>query len=73
MDGCSGYNQIKMHIDDETAIAFISLKGVFCHQVMPFDLKTIRAIYQPDMTIIFKEVLGDTVECYVDDLVIKSD
>lgn len=24
------------------------------------------------MTVIFKEMLGDTVECYVDDLVIES-
>lgn len=24
------------------------------------------------MTVIFKEMLGDTVECYIDDLIVKS-
>lgn len=58
MDRYSGYNEIKMHTEDEMTTAFLSLKGVFCYQVMPFDLKNVGAIYQQDMMIIFKEVLG---------------
>lgn len=30
---------------------------------MPFGLKNDEATYQREMTVIFKEVLGDMVEC----------
>src|SRR5438045_7467879 len=39
MDGFSGYNQIKMHPDDERHTAFRTPLGVFCYTVMPFGLK----------------------------------
>lgn len=38
---------------------------------MPFDLKDVGATYQLTMTIILRKCL-DMVECYVDDLVVKS-
>lgn len=34
--------------------------------------KTVGAAYHQFMTMIFKEMLGDMVESYVDDLVVKS-
>src|SRR3954466_8843068 len=39
MDGFSGYNQIKMHPDDEKHTAFRTPLGVFFYTVMPFGLK----------------------------------
>jgi len=39
---------------------------------MPFGLKNVRATYQRAMTIIFRYFLHNLVECYVDDLVIKT-
>lgn len=71
MDRYSGYNQINMHPDDFERTVFQSPKGVFCCQVMLFDLKNARATYQRAMTIIFK-LLEDTIECYIGDLVVKS-
>ena len=39
---------------------------------MPFSLKNVGATYQCAMSTIFREHLQKTVECYVDDIAIKS-
>ena len=39
---------------------------------MPFGLKNVGAIYKRAMQIIFDDMFQKTVECYVDDLMIKS-
>lgn len=44
----------------------------FCYRVMPFSLKNAGATYQRAMTYIFEDLLHDAVECYVDDLVVKT-
>ena len=49
------YNQVKMHLDDEDKIAFITNEGVYCYQVMPFKLKNARATYQRMMNTVFLE------------------
>ncbi|XP_028100105.1 uncharacterized protein LOC114299540 [Camellia sinensis] len=72
MDGYSGYNQIRMVPEDEEMTALRTLRGVFCYKVMPFGLKNAGATYQRAMTIIFSDMLHDTIECYVDDLVVKT-
>ena len=72
MDGSSGYNQIKMAAEDAIHTAFRTPKGIFCYKVMPFGLKNAGATYQRAMTIIFNDLLHDVVECYVDDLVVKT-
>ncbi|RDX66812.1 hypothetical protein CR513_54381, partial [Mucuna pruriens] len=46
MDAYSGYNQIRMHPDDEEKTAFITEAGAFCYKVMPFGLKNAGATYQ---------------------------
>ncbi|XP_020688552.2 uncharacterized protein LOC110103982 [Dendrobium catenatum] len=72
MDGSSGYNQIKMDPKDEKFTAFRTPIGVFCYKVMPFSLKNVGATYQRAMTVIFDEMIYEHVECYVDDLAVKS-
>ncbi|RDX88932.1 Retrovirus-related Pol polyprotein from transposon opus, partial [Mucuna pruriens] len=72
MDAYSGYNQIKMHSDDEEKTAFITDYGAFCYKVMLFGLKNDGATYQRLMDKIFKDVMGRDVEVYVDDMVAKS-
>lgn len=72
MVGFSGYNQIKMAPEDEELTAFRTPKGVYCYTVMPFGLKNAGATYQRAMTFIFSDMLHNTVEYYVDDLVVKS-
>ncbi|XP_049352684.1 uncharacterized protein LOC125817173 [Solanum verrucosum] len=72
MDGSSGYNQIRMAPKDEKLIAFYTPKGIYCYKVMPFGLKNVGATYQRAMQNIFDDFLHKNVECYVDDLVVKS-
>ncbi|RDX73894.1 Retrovirus-related Pol polyprotein, partial [Mucuna pruriens] len=72
MDAYSGYNQIRMHPQDEEKTAFITETGAFCYRVMPFGLKNAGATYQRLMDKIFKEILGVSIEVYVDDMVVKS-
>ena len=72
MDGSSGYNQIRMAPRDEELIAFRTPKDIYCYKVMPFGLKNAGATYQRAMQKIFDDMLHKNVECYVDDLVVKS-
>jgi hypothetical protein len=72
MDGSFGYNQIRMAPADEEKTAFRTPKGIYCYKVMPFGLKNAGATYQRAMQKIFDDMLHQHVECYVDDLVVKS-
>ncbi|KAG9453463.1 hypothetical protein H6P81_006367 [Aristolochia fimbriata] len=72
MDGSSGCNQIRMDPKDEELTAFRTPKGIFCYKVMPFELKNAGATYQRAMQNIFDDFLHKRVECYVDDLVVKT-
>ncbi|KAL0455252.1 UNVERIFIED_CONTAM: Polyprotein P3 [Sesamum latifolium] len=49
-----------------------SIVPVYCYKVMPFGLKNAGATYQRAMQRIFDDMLHKNVECYVDDLVMKS-
>ena len=72
MDGFSGYNQIKMYPEDERHTSLWTPLGVYCYTVMSFKLKNARAIYQCVMSTIFRRHLRKTVECYVNDIAVKS-
>ncbi|XP_028086009.1 uncharacterized protein LOC114286987 [Camellia sinensis] len=72
MDGFSGYNQIKMAPKDAPKTAFRTPIGNFFYTVMPFGLKNAGATYQRAMTTIFHDMLHKSLECYIDDLVVKS-
>ncbi|RDX63123.1 hypothetical protein CR513_58484, partial [Mucuna pruriens] len=73
MDAYSGYNQIRMHLEDEEKIAFITDGGAICYKVMSFGLKNAGATYQRLMDKIFLGLMGKDVEVYMDDMVVKSD
>ncbi|KAL0539418.1 hypothetical protein IC582_023630 [Cucumis melo] len=72
MDGSSRYNQIRMALSNEEMTAFRTPKGIYCYKVMPFGLKNVGATYQRAMQKVFDDMLHKYVECYVDDLVVKS-
>ncbi|CAL9014029.1 unnamed protein product [Prunus brigantina] len=61
-----------MSPEDEELTAFCTPKGIYCYKVMPFGLKNASATYKRAMQKIFGDMLHKNVECYVDDLVIKS-
>lgn len=72
MDGSSGYNQIKMDPRDAIDTAFRTPKGNFYYTVMPFGLKNAGATYQRAMTYVLDDLIHQSVECYVDDMVVKT-
>ena len=51
---------------------FRTPKGIYCYKVMPFGLKNAGATYQRAMQRIFDDILHKIVQCYVDDLVVKT-
>ena len=72
MDAFSGYHQIPMHPPDAKKTSFITHHGLYCYNVMPFDLKNARATYQRLVTKMFRPLLGSTMEVYIDDMLVKS-
>ncbi|GKB32877.1 reverse transcriptase domain-containing protein, partial [Tanacetum coccineum] len=58
--------------EDEEKTTFHTSQGVFCYTKMPFGLKNARSKYQRLMDKAFKKQIGQNLEVYVDDLVIKS-
>ena len=72
MDAYSGYNLIPMFYRDEEHTVFITDCGHYCYKVMPFGLKNARATYQRLVNKIFAELLGVSMEVYIDDMTVKS-
>jgi hypothetical protein len=74
LDVNAGYNQIFMAEEDASKTAFIcaGFIGLFEWVVMTFGLKNAGATYQTAMNLIFHELLGNTMEVYIDDIVVKS-
>ena len=72
MDAYSKYNQIQMALEDKEKTAFITIQGLYCYKVMSFDLKNAGATYQHLVNKMFVELIGKSMEVYVDDMLIKS-
>jgi len=61
-----------MKESDQLATSFITPFGMYCYVTMPFGLKNAGATYQRCMLQVFGNLIGKTVEAYVDDIVVKS-
>ncbi|GKD17619.1 reverse transcriptase domain-containing protein [Tanacetum coccineum] len=72
LDVYKGYHQIQMAELDEEKIAFHTPHGIYCYTKMPFDLKNAGAMYQRLVNKAFEKQVGQNLEVYVDDMVIKS-
>jgi hypothetical protein len=74
LDGNAEYNQIFMAEDDASKTTFIcpGFISLFEWVVMTFGLKNAGASYERAMNLIFHEMLGNTMEVYIDDIVVKS-
>jgi len=68
----SGYNQIKMTLEDRKKTSFITPWGAFFYLVMSFGLINVGATYQRAMTKIFHDMIHKEIEVYVDDMIVKS-
>ncbi|GAU34163.1 hypothetical protein TSUD_162630 [Trifolium subterraneum] len=72
LDAYSGYNQIPMAVADRTKTAFMTESGNYYYNVMPFGLKNAGATYQRMMNKVFRGEIGDMLEVYMDDMIVKS-
>ncbi|CAJ2666715.1 unnamed protein product [Trifolium pratense] len=72
MDAYSGYNQIPMAVADREKTAFMTESGNYYYNVMPFGLKNAGATYQRMMNKVFRGQIGDMLEVYMDDMIVKS-
>nr|CAE01888.2 OSJNBa0035O13.7 [Oryza sativa Japonica Group] len=72
LDAYSGYHQISMVKEDEEKTVFITPFGVFCYVKMPFGLITAGNTFQRTVQGALSNQLGNNVEAYVDDIVVKT-
>ncbi|CAL2259881.1 unnamed protein product [Prunus armeniaca] len=74
MDGNAGYNQIMGAEGDIHKTAFMCPGhiGAFEYTVMPFGLRNAGATYQRAMNSVFHDMIGHSLEVYIDEIVIKS-
>ncbi|XP_061371661.1 uncharacterized protein LOC133314238 [Gastrolobium bilobum] len=67
-----GNNQIPLLEEDQSKTAFITQNANYCYTMMPFGLKDAGATYQRMMNEVFKDLIGDSIEVYIDDMIAKS-
>ncbi|GKB80237.1 putative nucleotidyltransferase, ribonuclease H [Tanacetum coccineum] len=67
LDGYSGYNQIPIHPDDQAKTTFTCPYGTFAFRQMPFGLCNAPATFQRCMMSIFSDMVGESVEIFMDD------
>ncbi|KAL2231769.1 UNVERIFIED_CONTAM: Retrovirus-related Pol polyprotein from transposon [Sesamum indicum] len=72
MDAYQGYHQIHMAKEDRDKTSFVTEKGIYCYNMMPFGLNNAGATYQRLVNQMFGDLLGKTMEVYVDDMLVKS-
>ncbi|KAD6796232.1 hypothetical protein E3N88_07128 [Mikania micrantha] len=72
MESSAGFQQIQMEPSNQEDTSFMTPTGIYCYTAMPFGLKNAGATYQRLVNMMFKEKLGDTMEVYIDDMVVKS-
>ncbi|XGW15120.1 hypothetical protein V3C99_000979, partial [Haemonchus contortus] len=73
LDMCSGYWQIPLEESSKHKSAFTTPEGLYQFRVTPFGLSTSPAVFQRLMDTVLKEMLGEEVFCYIDDVMICTD
>ena len=72
MNAYSRYNPIRIYELDEEHTSFIIDLGLYYYKAMPFDLKNAGVTYQRLINGIFKDLIGKSIEVYVDNILVKS-
>ena len=66
-----GHNQIPMHELNEEHTTFITNRGLYCYIGMLFGLKNTGVTYQRLVNMMFKDLIGETMEVYMDDMLVS--
>lgn len=72
LDAFQSYHQTALAPEDQDKTSFITLKGNYYNIVMSFRLKNARVMHQQMVIQMFKDQIGETIEVYIDDMVVKS-
>jgi hypothetical protein len=72
LDCYSGYHQIALKVSDQDKTMFITQHDIYCDTTMTFGLKNAGATYQKAIHKCLKSHIGNNVEAYVDDVVVKT-
>jgi hypothetical protein len=72
LDCYSGYYQIALKEEDQSKTSFITPFGAYCYKTMSFGLKNVGATYQRAIQTCLGEQIGENMEVYVDDVVVKT-
>lgn len=72
MDAYFGYNQIQMEEGNTQHTTFYADSDIYHYKVMPFRLINVSATYQRMVNKLFARMIDDTMEVYVDDMLVKS-
>jgi hypothetical protein len=72
LDCYSGYHQIALKVSDQNKTAFIMPRDIYCYMTMTFGLKNVGATYQKAIQKCLGSQIGNNVEAYVDDVVVKT-
>ena len=67
LDRYSGYNQIKIDLDDQEKTTFTYLFGTFAYRQIPFGLCNAPATFQRYMLSIFGDMTENFMEVFMDD------
>ena len=61
-----------IELTDQEKITFITEKGLYCYKVMSFGLKNACATYQRLVNKVFIDKIKQTMEVYIDYMLVKS-
>jgi hypothetical protein len=70
IDLCSGYHQIKIHVEDIPKMAFTTRYGLYEYLVMSFGLMNVPAHFMYLMNSVFMPELDKFVVVFIDDILI---
>ncbi|GKB28277.1 reverse transcriptase domain-containing protein [Tanacetum coccineum] len=71
LDAYKGYHQVHMAEEDGEKTAFYTDQGTYYYIKIPFGLKNTGATYQRLVDEAFQSQIGQNMEVYVDDMVVK--
>ena len=57
---------------DKKHTSFITDRGLYCYKAMLFGIKNAGATYQRLVNMMFKDLIGKSIEVCVDDILVKS-
>ena len=72
LDLRSAYNLIRIKEGDEWKTAFVTTRGHYEYQVMPFGLSIAPSVFQAFINDVLRDLLGQYVIAYLDDILVYS-